>query len=121
MAIQTQGTVTVAVPVLASLNIQESIAFYSQKLGFSLVMQSEDYAIVKRDGAELQFWRCAEPHIAQNTSCYLRVNGLQALYEEFVQKLPDLSPPKVLPWGMQELYILDVHGNLLKWGEPVPD
>lgn len=121
MSTQTQAAVTMAVPVLASLNIQDSIDFYTQKLGFSLVMQNQDYAIVKRDGAEVQFWHCNEPHIAQNTSCYLRVKGLQALYQELAQQLPDLAPPKTLPWGMQELYILDLHGNLLKWGEPVVD
>lgn len=121
MSTQNQVAITVAAPILASLNIQETIDFYSRKLGFRVLMQSEDYAIVKRDSAELQFWHCNEPHIAENTSCYLRVNGLQALYQEFVQQLPDLAPPKTLPWGMQELYILDVHGNLLKWGEPVAE
>jgi hypothetical protein len=24
----------------------------------------------------------------------------------------------VQPWGMKELYVIDPHGNLLKFGEP---
>ena len=59
------------IPVLASLNLAESVAFYAGRLGFTKVSQYDDYAIVVRDGAEIHFWFCADRNIAENTSCYL--------------------------------------------------
>jgi len=105
------------VPVLASLNIGETVEFYTQALGFTLRLKRDDYAIVGRDGAEIHFWLCAERHIAENTSCYVRVASTDALYEEFKTRGVDVQPPAVRPWGMKELYVIDPHGNLLKFGQ----
>lgn len=105
------------VPVLASLSLDESAEFYATRLGFKKQLQTDDYLIVSRDGAEIHFWRCDERHIAENTSCYVRVNSTQALYDEFSAKGLTLKPPLVREWGMKELYVIDPHGNLLKFGE----
>ncbi|HDZ54887.1 MAG TPA: VOC family protein [Pseudomonas xinjiangensis] len=107
------------VPVLASLAIADTLAFYTNRLGFKICLQQDDYAIVSRDGAEIHFWLCSERHIAENTSCYLRVTDTQALYEEFQAKGLYVEPPAVREWGMKELYVHDAHGNLLKFGEAV--
>ena len=115
MTSQIKGTV----PVLASLNLAESIAFYPDQLGFTKVSQYDDYAIVTRDGAEIHFWACADRNIAENTSCYIRVADTQQLFEEFAGKGTSVKQPEVRAWGMKELYVIDPHGNLLKFGEPV--
>ena len=114
MTAQIQSTI----PVLASMNLDESVAFYTERLGFSKAAQHGDYAIVMRDGAEIHFWSCPDRKIAENTSCYIRVASTQQLYEEFVQKGLAVKEPAVRPWGMKELYVIDPHGNLLKFGEP---
>lgn len=80
------------VPVLASLDLDESAAFYADRLGFTPRLRTGDYLIVERDGCELHFWHCAERHIAEKTSCYVRGDA-------------------------RELYVIDPHGNLLKFGE----
>jgi catechol 2,3-dioxygenase-like lactoylglutathione lyase family enzyme len=103
--------------VLASLNIGETIDFYTQKLGFTENLKMDSYAIVSRDGAELHFWLCKERYIAENTSCYMRVADIQALYEEFNANGVSLEPPSMRPWGMQEMYVIDPHGNLIKCGQ----
>ncbi|MCQ4262808.1 glyoxalase [Stutzerimonas stutzeri] len=105
------------VPVLASLNLDESRDFYTRYLGFHVLLQASDYLIVVRDGAELHFWLCAQRHIAQNTSCYVRTGDCQALYQEFSQRGLVLDAPVSRSWGMKELYVIDAHGNLLKFGE----
>lgn len=105
------------VPVLASLDLDESRAFYSSCLGFRTLLQAADYLILERDGSELHFWLCAERHLAENTSCYVRTGDCQALYEEFSQRGLALKAPVLRPWGMKELYVIDIHGNLLKFGE----
>lgn len=108
------------VPVLASLDLAESRAFYETFLGFSVLLQAADYLILERDGAELHFWLCTERHLAENTSCYVRTGNCQRLYEEFSQRGLVLQPPALRPWGMKELYVIDAHGNLLKFGEQQP-
>ena len=105
------------VPVLASLDLNETVTFYTERLGFSRRLQTDNYAIVSRDGAEIHFWLCNERHIAENTSCYVRVANTQALYEEFKARKLEIQQPEVCPWGMKELYVIDPHGNLLKFGE----
>ena len=105
------------VPILASLNLDETLAFYVGRLGFVQLAQLHDYAIVGRDGAELHFYACEDRHLAENTACYVRTGSTQALYEEFKGRGVSVKPPEVRPWGMKELYVIDPHGNLLKFGE----
>jgi uncharacterized glyoxalase superfamily protein PhnB len=105
------------VPVLASLDIDETIAFYTKCLGFIEALRMDEYAIVSRDGAEIHFWLCSDRHIAENTSCYVRVADTDKIFQDFSARGLALRPPVVQPWGMKELYVIDTHGNLLKFGE----
>ena len=115
MAADILGTV----PVLPSLDLQQSVEFYTGKLGFREVGRYPDYAIVSRDGCEIHFWPCGgDRHLAENSSCYIRANT-QKLYEEFRNNGLDIKKPVVREWGMRELYVIDPHGNLLKFGESV--
>ncbi len=113
------GIITTSVPVLASLDLQESREFYTAHLGFTFRLQAADYLMVEREGVELHFWLCSERRLAEHTSCYLRSPDVQALYQEFSARGLQLSPPQVRAWGMKELYVFDPHGNLLKFGEVV--
>lgn len=105
------------IPVLASLDLDESLEFYARGLGFAKNLRTDNYLIMSRDGAELHFWLCNERHIAENTSCYVRTGSIQALYDEFSARGVQVKPPVTQPWGMKELYVFDPHGNLLKFGE----
>jgi catechol 2,3-dioxygenase-like lactoylglutathione lyase family enzyme len=111
--------ITSTVPVLASLDIGQTLDFYTRHLGFTAIAKHPDYLIVQRDGAEIHFWLCADQHIAENTSCYVRVADTDALFAEFSSTGLNLAAPAVLAWGMKELYVIDPHGNLLKFGQSV--
>lgn len=108
--------ITSTVPVLASLNLAESEAFYGQKLGFTAMLRAPDYLIMARDGCELHFWLGDDRHVAENTSCYVR-GDTRALHADFAARGLELKPPVEREWGMRELYVIDPHGNLLKFGE----
>ncbi|MCI0918802.1 VOC family protein [Pseudomonas stutzeri] len=110
-------SIEATVPVLASLDLDESRDFYVSRLGFRVLRQDADYLMLARDGAELHFWLCADRHVAENTSCYVRTGDCQALFDEFSRRGLALQPPVLRPWGMKELYVIDPHGNLLKFGE----
>lgn len=107
------------IPVLASLDLDETLRFYTRALGFSVHLRADDYLILIRDGAEIHFWPCNERHIAESTSCYVRVADTDALHREFTGRGLTLDPPLIRPWGMKELYVIDPHGNLLKLAERV--
>jgi uncharacterized glyoxalase superfamily protein PhnB len=62
---------------------------------------------------------CGERHIAENTSCYIHVRDVQALWEEFRRNGLQIEAPIVQPWQMKEFFVIDPHGNLLKFGEDV--
>jgi catechol 2,3-dioxygenase-like lactoylglutathione lyase family enzyme len=111
--------ITSTVPVLASLDIEQTLDFYTRHLGFTAVAKHPDYLIVQRDGAEIHFWLCADKQIAENTSCYVRVADTDALFAEFSNTGLKLAPPAVRVWGMKELYVIDPNGNLLKFGQSV--
>ncbi|RYF21864.1 MAG: VOC family protein [Comamonadaceae bacterium] len=110
------AAICATVPVLASLDLEASEAFYTARLGFRTLARHADYLIVARDGCELHFWLCADRHIAENTSCYVR-GDTRALHADFTARGLALPPPEERPWGMRELYVSDPHGNLLKFGE----
>ena len=105
------------VPVLASLNLAETLRFYTERLGFAPLLEMDNYLILQRDGCELHFWPCDDRHIAENTSCYVR-GDTDALRADFTARGLPLAAPVVQPWGMKEMFVIDPHGNLLKFGEP---
>lgn len=109
--------ISATIPALASLDMDQSREFYAQKLGFACLQQVPDYLIMARDGCELHFWLCTDRAIAENTSCYVR-GDTAALHADFVQRGLSVAAPVVCAWGMKELYVIDPHGNLLKFGEP---
>ena len=59
------------------------------------------------------------PICQKNTSCYVEVDEVDKLYEEM--KIAGVVHPngtlKDHPHGMREFAILDLHGNMIKFGQ----
>lgn len=109
-----------AAPVLASLDIERTIAFYCSRLGFSCVYADPGvWGIVSRDDVYLHFWACSERHIAENTSCRVDVTEVDALYAA-MQPLGVVhrnAPLQDKPWGSREFGVVDEDGNLITFAE----
>lgn len=109
-----------ATPVLASLDIERSVEFYCSRLGFtSMHVQKGTYGIVSRGAVQLHFWACSERHIAENTSCRVRVEGVDALFAQ-CQAFGIVHPNAALqnrPWGTREFAVLDPDGNLVTFAQ----
>ena len=104
-------------PVLASLDFDETIGFYT-RIGFTVRVRTPDYLILQRDGVAVHFWACSERHVAENTSAYLTTADADALYVEFAQSInKGLRAPETRPWGIREFSLIDCHGNLLRIGQ----
>ena len=111
-----------AIPVLPSLDFAETRRFYEGLLGFSLVYEAGGRVILRRGPIELHFWLTDHREFCENSSCYIRGGGIDALYEEFRGKgVPGLGAYEVRPWGMKEFHLLDPHGNLLSFGRIPPE
>jgi hypothetical protein len=109
---------TSAIPKLASLDIQRSIAFF-EKLGFTKSAHYPDYGIVQRDAVQIHFWLCTDPAVPRATGCRINVSDIEALFANY-SKLGVIHPNDPLslkPWGLREFSILDVDGNLVTFAE----
>ncbi|HEY9790877.1 MAG TPA: VOC family protein [Candidatus Obscuribacterales bacterium] len=114
-----QTTVLLSVvPQLPSLSLSQDIEFYKNILGFQLMKAYPGFAILKREQLELHLWHCDNKLIPENSSCYLRVENIDALYTEI--KTTDVtmrSPLQLQQWGCREFIIADPSGNLIRIGE----
>jgi len=107
-----------AVPVLPTATISQAITFYEQ-LGFQTLHQDADYAIFRRDTAEVHVWLSAESALAQNSSCRIQVSNIEALYQEYQAKglLEPGVTVSVKPWGAKEFVVFDPDRVLLTFFE----
>ena len=110
------------IPQLPSTNLEQTSRFFRQKLGCREVGRYPDLLVLKWEEQEIHFWLTADAALAESSSCYVRVRNIEALYET-CRAVPGLLRPEhalaIRPWGMNEFYLLDPDGNLLKFGEPV--
>ena len=109
------------IPILAYIDKDETIAFYTSKLGFTFESEFEGYLIFSKDNIELHFWETDNPIIPQNTGCYIRVTEVEKLYELY-KKYDIIHPNGELqdkPWEMRQCSIVDNSGNILHFGEDI--
>lgn len=112
-------------PILPSRDIAASEAFYA-RLRFFTVFKSNEYLLMKREGAEVHFF-LYEKHRpeASDHAAYLRPSDINALSAEFARLnlprsgIPRFEPAETKPWRMRELVIVDPDGNLLRAGQEV--
>lgn len=103
-----------AIPKLASLNIERSLAFF-ERLGFERRGSYPEYGIIERDGVQIHFWLCIDARIPKETGCRIAVEGIEQLFETF-SAAGIIHPNGSLalkPWGVWEFSILDPDGNLV--------
>lgn len=123
---------TPALPVAA---VASAVAFYRDRLGFRARHEEEGFAIVVRDEAELHLWHAgddswrgrdslerpirsgAESFLAGTASCRIRVDDVDALWDE-LRRSEALHPVSKngaadTGYGTREFAALDTDGNLL--------
>jgi len=107
-------------PILPSLNFSQTRDFYVNALGFEQHSPGCDaYLVLRRGRMVLHFWNCDDPHMATNSSVFIRSDSLTPLYEEFVARGVDGLVRVEDEDGEEKIarfYIRDPHGNLLLFG-----
>jgi predicted enzyme related to lactoylglutathione lyase len=111
-------------PMLAAADMEETLAFYRDVLGFTPMMKSAEYAIVERDGQTIHFMKAASQEVMKcvrgHTEIYIEVSNIGSLWER-VKTLKDRFSIRDLfdrDYGMTEFHIEDPNGCLVFVGEP---
>lgn len=110
-------------PMLATMDMEGTLRFYADVLGFRPMMKSPDYSIVERDGRLIHFQLAASEEVMQcvrgHTEIYVEVAGIGAMWER-VKSLKDRYRIRDLferEYGMTEFHIEDPNGCLVFVGE----
>ena len=102
-----------AIPALPVKSIKESLEFYCEKLGFTLVHHEDGLAILKSNEVRIHLWEAfdeswqtrdnfsspvcsgAESFIAGTASCRIEVEGIEEVYQN-IKSLGIFTPQ----WGI---------------------
>jgi predicted enzyme related to lactoylglutathione lyase len=111
-------------PMLAVADMEETLAFYQDVLGFTATIRSPEYSIVERDGQTIHFMAAASEEVMRcvrgHTEIYIEVSSIRSLWEHVKtfkgrHKIRELFDRD---YGMTEFHIGDPNGCLVFVGEP---
>lgn len=119
-------------PNLMVEDVQRTLAFYQQTLGFAVVTTVPDaapfdFAIVRRDGVELMFQ--SRPSLSENVPAltgspigasqtfYIEVTGIDELYERLQGQVEIVVDLHSTFYGTREFYFRDINGYILSFSE----
>lgn len=117
-------------PMLATGNMDDTLAFYCGTLGFELGDKFESSGVISwcelTLGSVALMFTQHETHtdtpgareIFSQTSIALYVRDVEALYEELASQGLEVSPIRVTFYGMKEFDVQDPTGYTLLIGEP---
>ena len=111
-------------PMLAVADMEQSLLFYQDVLGFTPILKSPGYSIIERDGQTIHFQKADSAEVMNcvrgHTEIYIEVSGIRSLWEHVktfknryhIRDLFDRT------YGMTEFHISDPNDCLVFVGEP---
>jgi catechol 2,3-dioxygenase-like lactoylglutathione lyase family enzyme len=114
-------------PMLAVADMEQTLAFYHDVLGFKPVMKSSEYSIIERDAQTIHFMKAASEEVMKSvrghTEIYIEVSNIDLLWEH-VKTFKDCHRIRDLfdrDYGMTEFHVEDPNGCLVFVGQPTPE
>ena len=118
-------------PIIPVTDVQAAVTFFCDRLGFE--RRNDDgrggWALIARGEAGLQFVAAGRDYDPENPACqtsaYVWVKDVDALWNEVRPNLADHPPERVRPifdqeYGMREFHV-SWEAFLLFFGEAIPD
>jgi catechol 2,3-dioxygenase-like lactoylglutathione lyase family enzyme len=111
-------------PMLAVADMEETLGFYQEVLGFTPMMKSAGYSIVERNGQTIHFQKAASEEVMRcvrgHTEIYIQVSDIHPLWDHVKTfknryRIRDLFDRD---YGMTEFHISDPNDCLIFVGEP---
>ncbi|MCT2562151.1 bleomycin resistance protein [Chryseobacterium herbae] len=110
-------------PILWTDNIDETIGFYTQILGFTLMGRNDEWqwASLKKDDVQIMLSQndYEKPNgIGFTGSFYFNVDDVDEIWEDLKTKAKVCYEIETFEWEMREFAIYDNNGYLLQFGQP---
>ena len=107
-------------PQLLVADIEDSIGFYTKKLGFDVDFRYEDfYAGIIKDGYSIHLkvgrslGQRENKRIMEDLDIVFSVDNIEGLYEELSNKSVEFTQPlREMPYG-KEFYVADPDGHII--------
>jgi uncharacterized glyoxalase superfamily protein PhnB len=105
-------------PILRVRDVEASIAYYTERLGFTDCWQFGEppsFGGASRDGLEVQF--CRDCQGSPGTWLSIWVDDVDALHAELAGRGADIvQPPTNFEWGVREMNVRDPDGHRIRFG-----
>lgn len=109
------------VPMLRVHDLEESISFYHETLGFECVSRVQGWACLRKDGVELMLALPNEHEPFDKPkftgSFYFHPDDVDALWKQLKDKATVVYPIENFEYGMREFAIFDNNGYCLQFGK----
>lgn len=111
--------------VLAVTDLEASVGFYREKLGFVEDLRIDGWAFLSRGACKLRLGHCPDAVPMSKTPdhswfAYLRVRDCAGLYAEVVARGVEVWHRLAdKPWGMREFAVVTPDGHRIVFGEQV--
>lgn len=110
-----------SVPILYSSDVQKSIDYYTEVLGFDNKWTWDDpptFGGVSKDRIELFF--CKQGQGNPGTWIVIMVDDVDELYEQIKLKGAKIvSPPKSMEWNLREMLVEDPDQHVIRFGQSI--
>lgn len=123
-----RARITGITPQLRTTDLEASIRFYVEKLGFALAFRWQDfYAGVRAGDAVVHLKRvdAADPSIAHviagdHVHLYIHVDDIDALHDDLMSHgVALVAGPVDRPWNTREIVLRDDQGHTLYFSQPL--
>ena len=127
MAIRGTAQLTGIAPQFLVDDLGRAIAYYCEKLGFTLDFEYESfYASISRDGFAIHLKHAPKlveerEHRRQNEhlDAYVSVTDIRELFSELERRGAQITKPlEERPWACFDFYVEDADGYILCFSEP---
>ena len=115
-----KARMTHATPILRVRDLEASLAFYADVMGFRMDWRTEGFASVTRDRYNLFLCEGGQGHAG--TWVWAGTDDADALHHELAAAGAEiLTPPTNYPWGSREVHVVDPDGHVLRFGADATD
>jgi uncharacterized glyoxalase superfamily protein PhnB len=116
-------TIKSITPMLETKSMKETLAFYTEILGFKNDGYFEDWGWmnVKKDGFAIMFTTPNEhrniPEPIMSGSLYINTDNVDEVWQELKDKCKVCYPVEDFSYGMREFAVYDNNGYLIQFGK----
>lgn len=111
------------IPMLWVNNLDDTIRFYVDLLGFDCTNRLEGWASLKKDAVELMISLPNEHEAFERLqftgSFYFHPDDVDAIWNQVKDKASVVYPIENFPYGMREFAIRDNTGYILQFGQSI--